>query len=59
MVSLPLIELVGFAPIYAACAVAPLAAGVVLLVGVRRETGTFFPGRMAGETAGETVAVES
>lgn len=50
MVSLPLIESVGFAPIYAACAVMPLAAGVALLVGVRRETGTFLPGRTAGET---------
>ncbi|WP_418286315.1 MFS transporter [Halorubrum sp. DTA46] len=51
MVSLPLIETVGFAPIYAACAVVPLAAGVALLLGVRRETGTFLPGRAAGETA--------
>jgi len=59
MVSLPLIEVVGFAPIYAACAVAPLAAGVVLLVGVRRETGTFLPGRTAGETTGEAVSMES
>ncbi len=49
MVSLPLIEAVGFAPIYAACAVLPLAAGGVLLLGVRRETGTFLPGRTAGE----------
>jgi len=50
MVSLPLIESVGFAPIYAACAILPLAAGAALLVGVRRETGTFLPGRTAGET---------
>ena len=50
MVSLPLIEAVGFAPIYAACAVLPLLAGCVLLLGVRRETGTFLPGRVAGET---------
>ncbi|WP_280586856.1 MFS transporter [Halorubrum sp. Boch-26] len=49
MVSLPLIEAVGFAPIYAACAVLPLAAGIALLVGVRRETGTFLPGRTAGD----------
>ncbi|OYR43504.1 MFS transporter [Halorubrum sp. Eb13] len=50
MVSLPLIETVGFAPIYAACAVMPLAAGVALLVGVRRETGTFLPGRTADDS---------
>ncbi|GAB7009286.1 MFS transporter [Halorubrum trueperi] len=53
MVSLPLIDAVGFAPIYAACAVLPLAAGVALLLGVRRETGTFLPGRTAGEGATE------
>ena len=47
MVSLPLIEWVGFAPIYAACAAVPLLAGIVLLFGVRRETGTFLPGRVA------------
>ena len=50
MVSLPLTEAVGFAPVYAACAVLPPAAGAVLLLGVRRETGTFLPGRTAGET---------
>ncbi len=49
MVSLPLIEWVGFTPIYAACAIIPLLAGLVLLVGVRRETGTFLPGRFAAE----------
>ena len=43
LVSLPLVDAVGFAPVYAACAVLPLAAGAVLLVGVRRETGTFLP----------------
>jgi len=59
MVSLPLIETVGFAPIYAACAVVPLAAGGVLLAGIRRETGTFLPGRTAGDTAGEATPVES
>ena len=50
MVSLPLIEAVGFAPVYAACAALPLLAGGVLLLGVRRETGSFLPGRTAGET---------
>jgi DHA1 family multidrug resistance protein-like MFS transporter len=61
MVSLPLIDAVGFAPVYAACAVMPLAAGVALLLGVRRETGTFLPGRVADEptTADEAVGAES
>lgn len=45
MVSLPLIEVVGFAPIYIVCAFIPLLAGLVLLVGVRRETGTYYPGK--------------
>ncbi len=49
MVSLPLIDTVGFAPIYAACAAIPLLAGITLLLGVRRETGTFLPGRVATE----------
>ncbi|WP_089385402.1 MFS transporter [Halorubrum vacuolatum] len=49
MISLPLIEWVGFAPIYAACAIIPLVAGLVLLVGVRQETGTYLPGRVATE----------
>jgi len=60
MVSLPLIDAVGFAPVYAACAVMPLVAGVALLAGVRRETGTFFPGHAAGSAAAdESVGAES
>lgn len=60
MVSLPLVETVGFTPVYAACAVVPLAAGIALLVGVRRETGTFVPGRDAGESArGEAASTEA
>ncbi len=43
LVSLPLIEAVGFTPIYAACALLPLTAGVILLVGIRYETGRLFP----------------
>ncbi len=43
IVSLPLIELVGFWPIYVACAVLPVVAGAILLVGIRRETGRFTP----------------
>lgn len=45
LVSLPLVDLVGFAPVYFACAAIPFLAGLTLLVGVRRETGTFVPGR--------------
>ncbi|MFC5135217.1 MULTISPECIES: MFS transporter [Haloferacaceae] len=60
MVSLPLVETVGFTPVYAACAAVPLAAGIALLVGVRRETGTFVPGRDAGESArGEAASTEA
>lgn len=60
MVSLPLIETVGFAPVYTACAVIPLVAGVALLAGVRRETGTFVPGRTAGDTgAGDAPPTEA
>lgn len=43
IVTLPLIEVVGFQPIYLICAVLPLLAAVVLLGGVRRETGRFLP----------------
>jgi len=50
MVTLPLVETVGFAPIYAACAVIPLAAGGVLVGGLYAETGTVSP---ATDRAGE------
>ena len=43
LVSLPLVESVGFAPVYVACALIPVAAGGVLLVGVRAETGEVNP----------------
>ncbi|AXR76871.1 MFS transporter [Natrarchaeobaculum sulfurireducens] len=43
IVSLPLVELVGFLPIYVVCAVLPLVAGAILLVGVHHETGRFTP----------------
>lgn len=43
LISLPLINLVGFTPIYAACALLPLAAGVILLIGIHYETGRLFP----------------
>ncbi|RDI73145.1 MFS transporter [Halopelagius longus] len=43
IVALPLIEAVGFFPVYLACALLPLAAAMLLLGGVRRETGEFVP----------------
>ena len=46
IVTLPLIEVIGFAPVYFACAVLPFAAAFVLLGGVYRETGQFLPGRV-------------
>mgnify|MGYP002762300098 FL=1 len=49
LVSLPLVETVGFVPIYAACAVVPLLAGATLLAGVKAATGSFTPGQTAGD----------
>ncbi|MFC7156733.1 MFS transporter [Halomarina halobia] len=43
MVTLPLIDAVGFAPIYAACAVLPLLGGLVLLGGIYVQTGSVNP----------------
>ncbi len=43
IMTLPLVETVGFVPIYVVCAVLPLVAGVGLVVGIRRETGRFIP----------------
>lgn len=43
LVSLPIIDAVGFTPVYAACAILPLVAGGILLIGVYRETGAFVP----------------
>ncbi|GAB3020806.1 MFS transporter [Natronobiforma cellulositropha] len=43
IVSLPLIETVGFWPVYLACALLPALACVILLGGVYRETGQFTP----------------
>jgi len=44
LASLPLIDAVGFAPIYATCAILPAIAGGVLLAGVYHETGSLRPG---------------
>ncbi|QLG63874.1 MFS transporter [Halorarum salinum] len=43
IVSLPAVEALGFVPVYAACAVIPLAAGIVLLAGTYRYTGELNP----------------
>ncbi|WP_433634436.1 MFS transporter [Halomicrococcus sp. NG-SE-24] len=43
IVTLPLINNIGFTPIYAACAVIPLLAGIVLLGGLYMQTGTIRP----------------
>lgn len=43
MVTLPVIDVVGFRPVYVAAALVPLLAGIVLIVGVHRETGSVNP----------------
>jgi MFS family permease len=51
VVSLPLVDAVGFQPVYLACAVLPLVAGGVLLAGVYRETGRLLPAVDGGTAA--------
>ncbi|QLH79720.1 MFS transporter [Halosimplex rubrum] len=43
MISLPLVEAVGFAPVYAACALIPLVAGGLLVAGIYSQTGSLNP----------------
>jgi len=43
VVTLPIIDIVGFWPVYLVCALLPAAAALVLLGGVFRETGQFLP----------------
>jgi MFS family permease len=43
IVTLPLVDVVGFEPIYLACAAVPALAAIVLLAGVHAETGAFVP----------------
>jgi MFS family permease len=43
IVSLPLVEAVGFQPVYLACAALPVVAAAVLIAGVRWETGSVAP----------------
>ncbi|WP_259370344.1 MFS transporter [Salinarchaeum laminariae] len=44
LISLPLVDVIGFGGIYAACALLPALAGVALLAGVYVETGSIRPG---------------
>ena len=43
IVTLPIVDIVGFWPIYVSCAAMPLIAAVILVGGVRRETGHYLP----------------
>ena len=45
LATLPLIDTIGFLPVYFACAAMPFLAAAALLGGVYRETGQFLPGR--------------
>jgi len=56
MLSLPLVDVVGFWPVYAACAVMPVIAGVVLVFGVYSETGQFSPTTETVTAGGGSVA---
>lgn len=53
LVTLPLVDAVGFAGIYLACAVVPLLAGAVLLAGLYVETGRIDPRRVVPTEASE------
>ena len=43
IVTLPIVDVIGFWPVYLACAAMPLVAASILLSGVRRETGEYLP----------------
>ena len=45
LLTLPLVDTIGFTPVYLACAILPFVAAFVLLGGVYRETGRLLPGR--------------
>ena len=49
MLSLPLVNIVGFVPVYAACAAVPMLAGVALVGGVYAQTGTVSPRTAIGD----------
>ena len=44
VIALPMVDVLGFAPVYLTSAVLPLVAAAVLLVGVHAKTGQYFPG---------------
>lgn len=44
IVTLPIVDSIGFWPVYVCCAALPLIAAVILVGGVQRETGYYFPG---------------
>ncbi len=50
IVALPMADLIGFEPVFLASALLPLAAALVLLIGVRRQTGQFSPAVQTPET---------
>ncbi|MFB6299718.1 MAG: MFS transporter [Halobacteriales archaeon] len=52
MVTLPLIDIVGFVPVYIACAALPVIAGGVMIGGVYTETGAMNPSTDAGVNEG-------
>ena len=52
LLSLPLVDVVGFGPIYAACALLPAIAALVLVAGVYVETGSVRPGTASVATGG-------
>ena len=54
MLTLPIIDVVGFVPVYVACAVLPLLAAVVMVAGIYRETGSLSPatGSIPGDGSG-------
>jgi MFS family permease len=51
LISLPLVQVVGFPVLYTACAIVPLLAGGILLGGIYLQTGTVNPGTDAGSAA--------
>ena len=50
LVTLPLVDRVGFAPVYLACGLLPFVAAVVLIAGVYAETGHLLPDQTAADS---------
>ncbi|ELZ06961.1 MFS transporter [Natrialba aegyptia] len=55
LLSVPLVDALGFPPVYAACAIMPLVAGGILLVGIYRETGALLPATREQSGASESL----